>query len=489
MLEKRRAGILLPISSLPSPYGIGSFGKAAYDFVDFLKEANQTYWQVLPICPTSFGDSPYSSPSTFAGNPYFIDLDLLAEDNLLRAKDYVKISKNSNYVDYAYLYEVRYTILRKAYDNFLKMAPIDYASFVNNNYDWLHDYAIFMYLKDKYHGASFDVWDDKYKFYNEEVLKEFSEEELGFYYFLQYEFSKQWTNLKAYANKKGIRIIGDIPIYVAYDSADVWANPKNFKLDKNLKPSRVAGCPPDAFSEDGQLWGNPLYNYKFMKADGYSWWIKRCKRAFTLYDIVRIDHFRGFEAYWSIPFGDLTARGGKWEKGPNYSIFKAIKEALGDKEFIAEDLGYLTEGVYKLLAKTGFPGMKVLEFAFDENEKNEHLPKNYVTNTTCYIGTHDNYPAKGWYLELSGKALEDANRHLNPKDADDVVDILIKMGYESIANTVIIQMQDFLHLGIEARINTPSTTTNNWAWRLDEDYAKDSLAKKIASLTKKSKRC
>ena len=241
MLEKRRAGILLPISCLPSPYGIGSFGKAAYDFVDFLKEAHQTYWQILPICPTSFGDSPYSSPASFAGNPYFIDLDMLAEDNLLRAKDYVKASKNTKFIDYDNLYKVRSAILKKAYDNFLKMAPLDYSSFVNNNYKWLHDYALFMYLKDKFNGASFDVWDDKYKYYNEETLKEFNEEQLGFYYFLQYEFSKQWNSLKQYANKAGIKIIGDLPIYVAYDSADVWASPNMFKLDKNLKPTKVAG--------------------------------------------------------------------------------------------------------------------------------------------------------------------------------------------------------------------------------------------------------
>lgn len=488
MLKERKAGILLPVSSLPNPYGIGSFGKEAYDFVDFLKEANQTYWQVLPICPTSFGDSPYSSPSTFAGNPYFIDLDLLAEDNLLRAKDYVKISKNTKKIDYAYLYETRFLVLRKAYSNFLKMIPLDYASFVNNNYEWLHDYAIFMCLKDEHNGASFDKWEDKYKYYDVECLKEYNEEKIGFYYFLQYEFNLQWGKLKKYANDKGISIIGDIPIYVAYDSADVWANAKLFKLDKNLKPTRVAGCPPDAFSKDGQLWGNPLYNYKLMKNDGYNWWIKRCKRAFELYDVVRLDHFRGFEAYWSIPAKDKTAKGGKWIKGPNYSIFKAIKKELGNKEFIAEDLGFLTEGVYKLVEKTGFPGMKVLEFAFDGNSSNEHLPANYSKNSVCYIGTHDNSPAKGWYENLKGKSLSDVDNVLGKNSSDAVVNKLIEMAYESIANTVIIQMQDFLHLGREARINTPSTKLNNWVWRLDVNYQDDNLAKKVASLVKEYNR-
>ena len=489
MLEKRRAGILLPISCLPSPYGIGTLGKAAYDFVDFLKDAHQTYWQILPVCPTTFGDSPYSSPASFAGNPYFIDLDLLAEDNLLRAKDYVKVSKNDRFIDYDYLYKVRSGILKKAYDNFLKMTPLDYSSFVNNNYKWLHDYALYMLLKDKYNGASFDVWDKQYKYYSEEVLKEFNEEQLGFYYFLQYEFSKQWNNLKNYANKAGVKIIGDLPIYVAYDSADVWANPKMFKLDKNLKPTKVAGCPPDAFSEEGQLWGNPLYNYKLMKSDGYSWWIDRFKRAFELYDIVRIDHFRGFEAYWAIPASDTTAKGGKWIKGPNYSIFKAIKKNLGNKEFIAEDLGFLTEGVYKLVAKTKFPGMKVLEFGFDGRIDNEHLPANYKENLVVYIGTHDNAPVIGWYDSLSQNEKNVVNNLIAPKDCNDLVDKLIDMIQESIANTAIIQMQDYLHLGQDARINTPSTMTNNWIWRLDDKYYSSDLAKKIAAITKKANRC
>lgn len=369
------------------------------------------------------------------------------------------------------------------------MIPIDYASFVNNNYYWLHDYAIFMYLKDKFYGASFDVWNSKYKYYNEETLKEFGEEELGFYYFLQYEFSKQWHNLKTYANNQGIKIIGDIPIYVAYDSADVWANSKLFNLNKGLKPVRVAGCPPDDFSKDGQLWGNPLYNYKLMKSDGYDWWIKRCKRAFELYDIVRIDHFRGFEAYWAIPAGNKTAKNGKWVKGPNFSIFKAISKALGNKEFIAEDLGFLTEGVYKLLEKTKFPGMKVIEFGFDGNPKNEHLPENYQKNCVCYIGTHDNAPAKGWYLGLKHKALSDVNNYLKVNNADNAVDKLIEIAYTSVANSVIIQMQDFLHLDSSARINTPSTTKSNWVWQMNDNYRDNNLIKRIASLTKKANRC
>ena len=292
-------------------------------------------------------------------------------------------------------------------------------------------------------------------------MKEFNEEQLGFYYFIQYEFSKQWNNLKSYANKAGISIIGDLPIYVAYDSADVWANPTLFKLDKNLKPTRVAGCPPDAFSEDGQLWGNPLYNYKLMKADGYSWWVDRCKRAFELYDIVRLDHFRGFEAYWSIPAGATTAKSGKWVKGPNYALFKAIKENLGNKEFIVEDLGYLTEGVYKLVAKTKFPGMKVLEFGLDGNRDNEHFPANYQENLVVYIGTHDNAPIIGWYDSLAQKDKDIVSKIVLQKDCDDLVDKLINMVQESIANTVIIQMQDYLHLGQDARINTPSTVANS----------------------------
>lgn len=488
MLERRKAGILLPISSLPSPYGIGTFGKAAYDFVDFLVEAKQAYWQLLPINPTSFGDSPYSSPSTFAGNPYFIDLDLLAKDKLLKKEDYAHLNNNKK-VDYAYLYQTRFEVLKIAYNNFMEKTPVDYASFVNNNYYWLHDYALFMALKQKYNGASFDLWDDKYKYYNPENLKDLSEDNIGFYYFLQYEFTKQWNKLKEYANNRGISIIGDIPIYVAYDSSDVWANPKQFQLNENLKPSKVAGCPPDAFTEDGQLWGNPLYDYKYMKQDKYSWWIKRIKRAFELYDIVRIDHFRGFEAYWAVPAGDKTAKNGKWVKGPNYSLFQAIKAELGNKEFIAEDLGFLTEGVYKLLKKTGFPGMKILEFAFDDNPENEYLPSSYKdANCVCYIGTHDNHPAIGWYKSLSGKALDDANNHLHIEKAEDAADKLINIALESIANTVIIQMQDYLHLDSKARMNVPSTNQDNWVWRLPQNYRKEELVEKMSKMIDKANR-
>ena len=385
----------MPISSLPSPYGIGTMGKAARRFVDFLKKGGQTYWQILPICPTSCGDSPYQSFSSFAGNPYYIDLEILCKDKLLNKKECESFDwgGSERYVDYGTMYASRYALLRKAYTRFVKDIPQEYWDFCEEQKDWLEDYALFMTLKDANEGMSWANWSKELKDRQWDAInaaKEQYAENLNFYKMLQYLFFKQWKELKAYANENGIRIIGDVPIYVAGDSADVWANPEQFYLDEERNPIEVAGCPPDAFSADGQLWGNPLFRWDVMKNDGYAWWTKRISAMAKLYDIVRIDHFRGFDSYYAIPAKDDTARNGQWRQGPGMDLFRTLEEKLGKLPIIVEDLGYLTPSVYQLLEDSGFPGMKVLQFAFDSREGNEYLPHRYPKNCVVYTGTHDN---------------------------------------------------------------------------------------------------
>ena len=482
----RSSGVLMHISSLPSPYGIGTMGKEARKFVDFLDKSGQKYWQILPICPTSYGDSPYQSFSSFAGNPYFIDLEILCREKLLKKAECESFPWGSNphYVDYGVMYNSRYALLKKAYVRFMKKQPEDFASFCEKEAEWLEDYALFMALKDAHGGIAWFEWEKELKTREQKALSEAKEtyaDDILFYKMLQYLFFKQWWALKEYVNEKGIEIIGDVPIYVAGDSADVWANPAQFYLDENLDPIDVAGCPPDAFSADGQLWGNPLYNWDRHRECGFNWWIDRIKSATSLYDVVRIDHFRGFEGYYSIPYGDKTAENGQWLKGPGIELFNAVKNELGDLPIIAEDLGFLTEDVHKLLRDSGFPGMKVLEFAFDPREESNYLPYTYNSNSVVYVGTHDNNTVLGWIDELDEDTLEFCKKYIDSED--DIVWKLIKTAMASVSDTAIIQMQDYLELGSEARMNTPSVLGGNWQWRMGKNDLTDKLAKKIADIT------
>ena len=506
LLERRRAGILMPLFSLPGKYGIGSFSKEAREFVRFLKEAGQSYWQILPMGPTGYGDSPYQSFSTFAGNPYFIDLSTLVEEGLLLEEELsdLSFSDSEESVDYGKLYKLRFPVLDKAVKRFLARLEAEteserkdkaeaemegetelkpfaktdaecfsfkaekeaYLTFLSENAHWLPSYAEFMTKKLPYSA--------------------------DFHKVCQYFFIKQWKSLKDYANSEGIQIIGDIPIYVSLDSSDVLDHPALFQLTETGEPSAVAGCPPDAFAENGQLWGNPLYAWEKHEEEGYKWWISRMKHCFSLYDIVRVDHFRGFDEYFSIPYGDENAKRGHWEAGPGMKLFHAMEQALGKKEVIAEDLGYVTESVKKLVKDSGFPGMKLLEFAFDSRESGDYRPNTWTKNTVSYTGTHDNQVLKDWFLEIlpedremaadySGKTVEELLK-------TDYVDFFIKMTLDSVSNTAIIPMQDYLHKGREARINTPSRLGNNWSYRFaKEDFSKEA-AEKIRKMTEESGR-
>lgn len=489
----RKSGILLPVSSIPSKYGIGTFSKEAYAFVDFLQKAGQSLWQILPLGPTGYGDSPYQSFSTFAGNPYYIDLEALVENGWLTAKecDAYDFGKNAQYIDYEKIYFSRFDVLRKAFDRALENQfeqEKDYQVFVKSNAFWLEDYALYMAIKNGFGGISWTEWDEDIKLRKHDAIalyQEKYEEDIKFFRFLQYLFYKQWAALKAYANKKGIEIVGDIPIYVAFDSADTWANPKLFQLDDTSTPIAVAGCPPDAFSETGQLWGNPLYDWEYHKKTDFAWWMKRISYCFQLYDVVRIDHFRGFDEYWSVPYGDLTAEKGKWCKGPGYAIFETMKKTLGDRKVIAEDLGYLTDSVIELVQKTGYPGMKILQFAFDSKEESDYLPYNYTKNCVVYTGTHDNDTILGWYTNLSKADRNFADRYMHLRDDEDEVEWeFIRAAISSVADTAIIPMQDYLGLDETARINTPSTLGNNWKWRMKKGVCTDELAERIKKLCK-----
>lgn len=490
MSNKRKSGILMHISSLPSEYGIGKFGKEAYNFVDYLVDCKQKYWQILPLSPTSYGDSPYQSFSIHAGNPYFIDFETLTTEGLLNKNDYNNINwcDDERYVDYDKLYKENFKVLRKAYDRFKNNINDAYRRYVKENDYWLSDYALFMSLKDANGGKAWNEWDAPLVKREAKAIRQAKEkykDDIGFWKFTQYKFFEQWFKLKEYANKSGIEIIGDIPIYVAYDSADVWCSPELFELDENLSPINVAGCPPDIFSPLGQLWGNPLYNWELMKKDGYSWWINRIETARKTYDVIRIDHFRGFDSYYSIPFGDKDATGGQWKDGPKIDLFKAVKESLGKVNIIAEDLGFITPSVKKLLRQSGHPGMKVLEFSFEPSADSMYLPQNYK-NSNCFVytGTHDNETLKGWVDTENKKNVRYAMDYLGVKRKKDLPWAIIRLAWTSTANTAIAQLQDFLELGSEARMNIPSTVGNNWRWRaLKSDFTPE-LQKKIAKLTR-----
>ncbi len=488
----RKSGILLPISSLPSKYGIGTFSKQAYEFVDFLAEAGQKLWQILPLGPTGAGNSPYQSFSTFAGNPYFIDPDQLIKRGYITAEDCEELNFGTNpeYVDYGQMYANRFKLLRKAYDTALGKGlegEEAYQQFLYENEYWLKDYALYMAVKTSFHNACWTEWDEDIRMRKPEAVAEYTEKyayEIGFYYFQQYMFSGQWMALKSYANGQGIEIIGDIPIYVAFDSADTWANPELFQLDENNMPIGVAGCPPDAFSATGQLWGNPLYKWEYHKETGYDWWLKRIAYCYQLYDVVRIDHFRGFDEYWFIPYGDETAENGKWMPGPGLELFTAMKEKLGDRKVIAEDLGLLTDSVLQLVADTGYPGMKVLQFAFGSGADNLYLPHNHVKNSIVYTGTHDNETSAGWYQGLDEHTRKHVEEYLDRKDPEEIHWTMIRTALASTAETAVILMQDYLGLGNEARINAPSTMNGNWEWRMKADACTRELAERIYKLTK-----
>ena len=493
MAIKRSAGILLPVSSLPSNHGIGSFGKAAYDFVDFLNKADQSYWQILPLNPTGYGDSPYQSFSTFAGNPYFIDLDILVKEKLLDLKDVKNIKvKNESRIDYGYLYKNRFKLLYKAYQRGIKRFNKSFLNFVNDNNSWINDYALFMALKKHFKNKSWLDWPDIdiQKRNNDSIIyyKNLLEDDIKFYCFIQYLFFKQYRKLKSYANKKRIKIIGDLPIYVSLDSADVWVNIKEFKIDEEkIVPKEVAGVPPDYFSKDGQLWGNPLYDWDYMKSNGYKWWIERVEGAKKLYDVIRIDHFRGFHEYWSVPYGDKTAKNGKWNKGPGLSFVKVLKEWFYDVDFIAEDLGIIDENVTKLLMDSNFPGMRVLEFGLTPDGSSYHLLHNHIQNCVCYISSHDNYPIMGCLKHMKKKDFEYVEKYYGLNEAEGYNYGFIRAGMSSIANLFIAQIQDYLGLDEKATINNPGTL-GNWKWRLKHNQLDNKLAKKIAGYTYASNR-
>ena len=483
----RRNGILMHISSLPSPYGIGSMGVPAYKFIDFLYDGGQSLWQLLPLSPTSFGDSPYQSFSVFAGNPYFIDLDMMYSDKLITKADLdgCKYTKDIESVNYEWLYNNRRKLFACAFKRF-NTQDKEYLSFCKKNSSWLCDYALFMALKDVHGGRAWYQWDKKYKTRSKAALREFSsehEEDIALYKMQQYLFFSQWKKLKEYANSKGIKIIGDMPIYTAYDSADVWANTHLFELDKTLTPINVAGCPPDAFSEDGQRWGNPLYRWDVMAEDDYAWFCRRMSAMCSMYDIVRIDHFRGFAEYCSIPYEDDTAVNGVWIEGPGVALFDAIKRECGKCEIIAEDLGFITPSVRKLLSDCDFPGIKVMQFAFDPSEESEYLPHNYEKNCVVYTGTHDNDTIMGWFSDSPTEWTEYAKKYLRLTKEEGYNWGMIKAAMASCADTCILQMQDLMGLDNKARMNTPSTLGGNWAWRIKGECINSWLSEILYKLT------
>ena len=487
---ERCCGILLHLSSLPSPYGIGTMGRAAYSFVDFLSSAGQSLWQLLPLGPTSCGDSPYQSFSSFAGNPYFIDLDMLVEDGLLVQSelDGIDWGTDPELVDYGKIYENRFKVLKIAADLGIKHDAAEFEKFVSDNRSWLPDYALFMALKRHFDmKAWFDWPDEDIRLHKPEAVGKYAEllnEDVQFFEYIQLLFFKQWDALHKYANEHGVKIVGDMPIYVAMDSADVWASPEFFLLDEKNVPVEVAGVPPDYFSKDGQLWGNPLYDYDAMQRDGYGWWIRRVDGASKLCDILRIDHFRGFESFWAVPFNAETAKVGRWVKGPGMDLVGRLTSWFSDLGFIAEDLGLLTPEVHELLEQSGLPGMKVLEFAFDPTEPSNYLPHKYTQNCVCYVGTHDNAPVMAWRDEADKAEVEFAERYLAISDAEGFNWGMIRGGMSSVASMFIAQMQDYLGLGADTRMNTPGTQFGNWRWRLKADALTPELAERLLDMVK-----
>ncbi len=477
---------------MPGKYGIGTIGKNAHHFIDFLAESGQTLWQVFPLGPTGYGDSPYQSFSTFAGNPLLIDLELLKEENLLKQSDLDRIPHfNNKHIDFGSLINVKKELLALAFQNY-KTNGQDFTAECGNfcieNSDWLDDYALFMAVKEFHGGKLWTEWDDDIAFRKKGAIEKWKEKleyQYDFQKFLQFTFFKQWQNLKTYANSKGIKIIGDIPIFIAYDSSDLWANKHYFTVDKKGKLKTVAGVPPDYFSETGQLWGNPLYKWDEMEKDNFIWWKKRIKKTLELVDIIRIDHFRGLDAFWEIPGDAPTAQTGKWVKAPGKKLFEAIKSELGDLPIIAEDLGVITESVEELRDYFEFPGMKILQFAFGENGDKNLLPHNYVKNCVVVTGSHDNETTKGFFekeRQNNTGVYEWAQKYLNYY-GDNITFELIRVAYASVANMVIIPMQDILELGSEARMNFPGKLGGNWTWRFEWEQVDSNLPSKYKFLT------
>ncbi|MBS4535508.1 4-alpha-glucanotransferase [Clostridium sp. D2Q-14] len=488
MGQERASGILMHISSLPGNYGIGDFGEEAYKFVDFLEKSEQKNWQILPLGITGYGDSPYQSFSAFAGNPYFIDLNEFIEKGYLTL-DEVKnfnLGDDSERVDYGLIYKNKMKILKIVYERVKKYLEKDLYEFYFKNIKWLREFSLFMALKEHHNNKSWLYWDSEYRKIHSKKVQNFERENedlIYFWIFTQYFFMKQWDKLKNYANKKGINIIGDLPIYVAEDSADVWANTEIFNLDENLLPRTVSGCPPDAFSAKGQLWGNPIYAWDIMEKYDYKWWIERFQHSFKLYDVLRIDHFRGFESYWEIQYGAEDAVNGEWIKGPGIKFFKKLKTELGNLNIIAEDLGFLTDDVRKLLKCSGFPGMKVLQFAFDSREESDYLPHNYDKNCVVYTGTHDNSTIIGWCSNADKQDVNYAVKYLKLDSNEGVNWGYIRGAWSSTAYLAITTMQDLLGLDDTGRMNIPSTVGGNWSWRMKKTSITDEIANKLADMT------
>lgn len=482
---KRASGILLPVSSLPGPWGIGTLGEEARRFVDFLAAAGQTYWQILPVGPTGYGDSPYQSFSAFAANPYFIDPGILIRQGLLTEEEAeADWGKDPARVDYGALYASRHTLLQKAADR-LPDGDSGFSAWQKEQSAWLEDYALFMALKEENDQQSWYHWPDEVRLRRPDALAKARQRLAGqvdYWKKVQYLFYRQWAELLAYAHQKGVQVIGDIPIYVSPDSSDIWADPELFQTDGDRRLTRVAGCPPDAFAADGQLWGNPLYDWPRHKATGYAWWLRRLRHALTIYDVVRIDHFRGFESYYSIPARDTTAQNGNWQPGPGMDFISAIHAAMPGARIIAEDLGYLTPQVKELLEGSGYPGMKVLQFAFDRREAGDYLPHNYLHNSVVYTGTHDNTTTAAWEAEAHPEDVARARAYLHAAD-EPLVESFIRAALASVSNTAIVPMQDWLGLGGEARMNVPSRPWGNWQWRVEQSALTPQLAGRIAALT------
>lgn len=484
----RKAGILMHLTSLPGPYGVGTMGKSAYAFLDFLHKSGQQAWQMLPLGPTGYGDSPYQSCSAYAGNPYLIDLDTLVRQHLLTKEEVLSVDwgDDETQVDFGKLYNGRTPILKLAYSRFRNDRALN--AFIKRNAQWLPDFTLYMALKERHGFAPWFQWEEELKLRKPEALEEAArelEEEIRFYSFVQYEFYKQWDALRKKAKALGIELIGDVPIYVPYDSVEVWKNPELFQLDEDLAPTAVAGCPPDAFTADGQLWGNPLYRWDVMEEQGYRWWLDRLGASGKLFDVVRLDHFRGFEAYWSVPYGDETARNGHWVKGPGMSFVNALKKGLPQLDFVAEDLGYLTEEVLQLRDDSGYPGMKVLEFAFDSREESDYMPHLYPVDSVCYTGTHDNVTLKQWFDEAAPEDVACAKTYLGLNREEGYIRGMIRGCMGSVSRLCVVQMQDYLELGKEARMNFPGTLSSaNWTWRAEKGFDSDALAARIYAATK-----
>ena len=484
----RKSGLLMAVSALPSEYGIGSFGKACFDWLDFLDKTGTKCWQILPLNPTAYGDSPYQSPASFAGNPYFVDLEELYKEGLLTSDELEGEKCKSERIDYGRLFLTRIAVLKKAFSRFVK--TVEYVRFCHKNKQWLDDYALFFSIKESYDYVPWSSWADEYRIYKNAIERKSDFEcQTEFWRFVQFKFFTQWKKVRDYARSKGIKIIGDIPIYVAYDSVDVWSNTDEYLLDENLNPTFVAGCPPDGFSPDGQLWGNPIYDYAKMEKNGFKWWCSRIKICASLFDIVRIDHFRGFAGYYSVPYGEKTARNGHWEKGPGGKLFDAINQSVPNAKIIAEDLGFLTDDVRELIAYCGYPGMKILQFAFFD-EDSEYLPRLYANKDyVVYTGSHDADCTRTWTENLVGDTLKRFKRECSHIKGLNPTYKMIKLAFDSIAELAVIPLQDWLLLGNEeGRMNTPSVAQGNWDWRAPSDYASKKLISTIKRFNVRSHR-